>query len=209
MFNKLSVRHILLLLISIIVSAIPFAFYSSAVYGTSVDRISLCNLEGYPGDTIEAKITLVGTDASTRSGFWDKYYRAIDGDNGRMDIRSWISFNPSEYTVTQGESKIFTVIVKIPERALAGLWGAASAEAGLTNHSGERRTYIIFKDAFEGGNLYSGMLIPVSVQVLGKANPLGAAFNILRENALVSGLVAVIIILLAIILTRLRSRKKA
>jgi hypothetical protein len=184
-----------------------FFFHSLAALGTSVDRISICNLEGYPGDTVQAKITLMGTDAAYRSGFWDKYYKKTDGDTERMDIRSWITFDPQEYTITQDESKIFIIKVKIPDNASPGLWGAATAEAGLTGHSDERRTYILFKDAFEDGNLYSGMLIPVSVQVLGRANPLAGVFNVLRENALVSVLAAIIALLIVILLTRKRYRK--
>ena len=202
MFNRFLMKFVPVLLIAVL-----FFAYSLPVSGTSIDRISLCNLEGYPGDTVQAKITLVGTDADSRSGFWDKYYKATDGDNDRMDIRSWISFDPLEYTITKDQKKAFTVKVKIPHNASPGLWGATTSEAGLTNHSDERRTYILFKDAFEGGNLYSGMLIPVSVQVLGRPNPFVVAIDILHENALVSVLAAVIVVLLIILLTRKRSRK--
>ncbi|KKT26160.1 MAG: hypothetical protein UW12_C0040G0001, partial [Parcubacteria group bacterium GW2011_GWF1_43_9] len=35
---------------------------------TSVDRMAITNLEGFPGKTIEQEITLEGTDPGERSG---------------------------------------------------------------------------------------------------------------------------------------------
>ncbi|HUS04266.1 MAG TPA: hypothetical protein VMY79_01880 [Dehalococcoidia bacterium] len=177
---------------------------ASAVWATSVDRLALCNLEGYPGETIEAQITLEGTDAEERSGYWYTHYKEVEGDDDRMDITSWITFEPEEYTIKQGEIKVFTVKVKISADAEPGLWGATSEEAGEAGHSDERRTYIIFKDAITGGNVYSGLLIPVSVKLLGNPRPLAPVIKFVRENMMVTALVVVIIILLAVLLPRRR-----
>ena len=75
----------------------------SAALATSVDRTALCNLEGFPGETIEQEITLEGTGPEERSGFWHTYYKETEGDDDRMDITSWITFEPEDYTIKQGE----------------------------------------------------------------------------------------------------------
>lgn len=178
-----------------------------AALATSVDCMSLANLEGNPGETIEAQITLEGTDAKERSGYWYAYYKEVEGDDERMDITFWITIEPEEYTITQGESIVFTVRVKIPGDAEPGLWGATSEEAGQPGHSAERRTYIIFKDVITGGNVYSGLLIPVSVQVLGEPNPLAPLVNFIRDNIIVVVLGVIVIILLAMLIIRMRARK--
>jgi hypothetical protein len=175
--------------------------------------MSLCNLEGFPGETIEAKITLEGTDPEERSGFWSIYYKKVDGDDGRMDITSWITIEPKDFTIKQEETKVFTIKVKIPKDAKPGLWGATSEEAGKEGHSEERRTYIIFKDANSGGNVYSGLLIPVSVKVLAKKilaspNPLVPVINFVKQNILTIVLSIVIIVLLAMLLLRRRKESK-
>jgi hypothetical protein len=121
-----------------------------------------------------------------------------------MDITSWVTIEPGEYTITEGEIRAFTVRIRIPEDARPGLYGAATGEAGLTGHSAERRTYIIFKDTAPGGTVYSGLLIPVSVKVLGKENPLvafgKAVATLVRENLLVTALIIVIAVILAVLL---------
>ena len=196
----------------------------SAALATAVDRMSLCNLEGHPGETIEAQITLEGTDAGERSGYWYKHYKEVEGDDERKDITSWITVEPEEYTISQGESITFTVRFKIPDNAEPGLWGATSEEAGQPGHSAERRTYIIFKDTITGGNVYSGLLIPISVKVLGEPSqqtprgppgppapaveqsPWAPAVNLITENIIVIVLAVIIIILLAVIFTRMRTR---
>ena len=185
-----------------------FAFAGSVALATSVDRMSVTNLEGYPGKTIEQEITLEGTDPGERSGFWYAHYKKIDGDNDRMDITSWITIEPKDYTIKQGESKVFIVKVKIPRNASPGLWGATSEEAGKEGHSGERRTYIIFKDAITGGNVYSGLLIPISVKVLESPNPLAPVLNFVKQNIMTIALIIVIIVLLAVILLKRRKEKK-
>jgi len=95
----------------------------SAALATAVDRMALPNLEGYPGETVEAQITLDGTEAEERSGYWDTFYNKVEGDTDRMDITSWITIEPEEYSIVQGQSITFTVRVKIPDGAAPGLWG--------------------------------------------------------------------------------------
>jgi hypothetical protein len=176
----------------------------SAALATAVDRMWL-NLEGFPGKTIEQEITLEGTGPEERSGFWYMHYKEVEGDDDRMDITSWLTIEPKDYTIKQGEIKAFTVKVKIPKDAGPGLWGATSEEAGKEGHSGERRSYIIFKDAITGGNVYSGLLLPISVKVLKSPNPLAPMINFVKQNIMIIVLSIVIIVLLAVILLR---RKK-
>ena len=169
----------------------------STALATSVDRMSLTNLEGYAGKTIKAEITLEGTDLEERSGFWYTNYKEVEGADNRMDITSWITIEPKDYTIKQGETKVFTVEVKIPRDAELGLWGATSEEAAKEGHSGERRTYIVFKDTPAGGNVYSGLLIPISVKVLPSPNPLAPVINFVQQNIITILLSVVIIVLLA------------
>lgn len=178
---------------------------SSTALATSVDRMSLVNLDGYPGKTTKAEITLEGTDLGERSGFWYTHYKEVDGDDNKMDITSWITIEPKDYSIKQGETKVFTVNIKIPGDAELGLWGATSEEAAKEGHSGERRTYIVFKDTPAGGNVYSGLLIPISVKVLPSPNPLAPVINFVIQNIITIVLSIVIIILLAMPLLR---RKK-
>lgn len=188
----------------------------SVALATAVDRMALPNLEGHPGETIEAQITLEGTDAEERSGYWYTHYKEVEGDDERMDITSWITIEPEEYILTQGESIVFTVRVKIPADAEPGLWGATSEEAGQPGHAAERRTYIIFKDTITGGNVYSGLLIPISVKVLGESSPPAEAGeqgtaepagNFFMDNIIVIVLGVIIIILLALVLMRMKARR--
>jgi hypothetical protein len=174
--------------------------------------MSLTNLEGAPGETIEVAISLEGTLAEERSGWWETFYKEVDGDDGKMDITAWIAIEPGDYTITEGETKAFAVRIRIPEDARPGLYGAATEEAGLTGHSAERRTYIIFRDTATGGTVYSGLLIPVSVKVLGKENPLVAfgktISTLVKENLLVTALIIVIAVILVVLLPR-RGRRDA
>jgi len=180
----------------------------SIALATSVDRMSLTNLDGYAGKTIKAEITLKGTDPGERSGFWYTHYKKTEGDNDRMDITSWITIEPKDYTIKEGENKVFTVKVKIPGNAESGLWGATSEEAAKEGHSGERRTYIIFKDAIGEGNVYSGLLIPISVNVLKSPNPLAPVINFIEQNIMTIALSIVIIVLLVIILLKKRKTSR-
>ena len=173
----------------------------SAALATSVDRMSL-KLDGYPGKTIEQEITLEGTDQGERLGFWYTHYKKVEGDDSKMDITSWITIEPKDYTIKEGEIKVFTVKVKIPGNAEPGLWGATSEEAGKEGHSGERRTYVVFKDAPADGNVYSGLLIPISVKVLPSPNPLAPVINFVAQNIITIALSIVIIVLLAMLLLK-------
>jgi len=184
---------------------ILFVSAGSVALATAVDRMWL-NLEGFPGKTIEQEITLEGTELEERSGFWYTHYKEVEGDDSRMDITPWITIEPKDYTIKQGEIKAFTVKVKIPKDAGQGLWGATSEEAGKEGHSGERRTYIIFKDAITGGNVYSGLLIPISVKVLESPNPLAPVLNFVKQNIMTIALSIVIIVLLVALLVKRRKQ---
>jgi len=201
MYYKSTLLVVFLLGLSFILGSLALA--------TSVSRMSLVNLEGFPGKTIEQEITLEGTDPEERSGFWYTNYKKMEGDNDRMDITSWITIEPKDYTIKQGETRVFTVKVKIPGNAGLGLWGATSEEAAKEGHSGERRTYIVFKDAIGEGNVYSGLLLPISVKVLKSPNPLAPALNFVKQNIVAIALSIVIIVLLAVILLKRRKEKKA
>lgn len=181
---------------------------SSTALATSVDRMSLTNLEGYPGKTIKVEITLEGTDIGERLGFWYAYYKKMDGDDGKMNITSWITIEPKDYAIKQGEIKVFTVKVRIPRNTEPGLWGATSEEAGKEGHSGERRTYIVFKDALAEGNVYSGLLIPISLKVLPSQNPLAPVINFVVQNIIAIALSIIIIVLLAMLLLKKRKQVK-
>src|SRR3990167_112737 len=94
---------------------------SSVALATSVSKMSLTNLVGYPGKTVKTEITLEGTDLEERSGFWYAHYKKIEGDSDRMDITSWVTIEPKDFLIKQGETKTFTVKVKVPRNAEIGL----------------------------------------------------------------------------------------
>ena len=83
----------------------------SFALATSVNKMSLTNLVGYPGKTIKAEIALEGTDLGDRSGFWYTNYKKIEGDNNKMDITSWITVEPKDFTIKQGEIKKYVIFV--------------------------------------------------------------------------------------------------
>lgn len=179
--------------------------FGSVVLATSVDRMALTNLEGYPGETIKAEISLEGTEPEERSGFWYAYYKETAGDSEKMDITSWITFEPENYTIKEGEVKSFVVNVRIPKDAEPGLWGATTEEAGREGYSDERRTYIVFKDALADGNVYSGLLIPISVKVSASPNALVPIINFIRQNILV---IILIVIILGLLVNLFFKKKK-
>jgi hypothetical protein len=180
----------------------------SAVRATSVNRMSLCNIDGSPGKTVWTQITLTGTETGTRTGYWDVIYRKTEGDSEMMDISKWITVEPKNFTISENETKSFNVKIEVPAGTTMGLWGATTNKAGESGHSVERRTYIVFKDTIEGGNIYSGLLIPISVQVVGKANPLSGILSFLKANLLVIVLVAIILILGVTLVTKIRQPKR-
>ncbi len=207
MVKKRCIKLAVILLLAGLLIVLP-----SPVLATSVNRLSLTNLEGHPGETIQEQITLQGTEAE-RSGYWQIYYKLVEGDDARMDITSWVTIEPEEYTIAQGQSITFTVMVKIPGEAAPGLWGATSEEAGMAGQSALRRTYLIFRDTPTGGNVYSGLLIPVSVKVLGEASPsqqpskLAPILSYIQDNIIVVALGVIIIILLIWLLVRTTARR--
>ena len=168
----------------------------SAILATEVDRMSLCDLEGFPGETIDTEITLTGTGQEERSGFWYTHYKEVEGDDDKMDITSWIEIEPKDYILKEEETKVFIIKIKIPEDAGPGLWGATSVEAAKEGHSAERRTYVVFKDAITGGNVYSGLLLPTAINVLPSPDPLVPIINFVKKNIVTIVLSIVIIILL-------------
>ena len=194
---------------ALFVIALVVIFFVShlIVLATAVDRNGFCNLEGSPGQTIKLNITLEGTTPEERTGFWDVFYKKVAGDNERMDISSWITIQPKEYTIKQGETKVFNLEIKIPKNVEPGLWGAISEEACKEGHSNDRRTYLIFKDVITGGHVYSGLLLPISVKVIKSPNLLVRAMNFVKQNLLTLVLAIVVIILLVIILARRPARQ--
>ena len=178
-----------------------------SVLGTSVSRMSICDIEGIPGETIDTEITLEATDPEERSGFWYTYYKETEGDNNRMDITPWIEIEPNDYVLKEGEIKVFNVRINIPEDAEPGLWGATAENAGREGHSAERRSYVVFKDAITGGNVYSGFLITTSVKVLSSPNPFAPIINFVKQNTMTVVLLIVIVVLMAVVL--LKGRKQS
>lgn len=168
----------------------------SIALATEVSRTSLCDIKGYPGETIDTEITLGGIGLEERSGFWYTHYKEVGGDDDKTDITPWITIEPKNYIIKEGESKVFLVKIKIPKDAGPGLWGATSMEAGTEGHSAERRTYIVFKDTITGGNVYSGLLLPVAINVLPSPDPLVPIINFIKKNIITIALSIVIIILL-------------
>lgn len=191
---------LVVLLFSLILT--PF-FFAKA---TSINRNALVNLAAKPGETIKIDLTLEGTSDEDRSGFWYTNYKEIEGDTDKMDITSWITVKPEDFEISQGEIKNFTFSVKVPRNAEPGLWGATSKEAGQEGHASERRTYLVFKDTPAGGNVYSGLLIPVSVKVLESGNLMASATNFIMENIIIIVLSGVIIVL--VIMQILKGKKK-
>ncbi len=181
---------------------------NSIVLATAVDRMAFCDLEGYPGKTIIFKITLEGTDPEEKSGFWYTHYKKVEGDSDRMDITSWVTIEPKDYTIKEGETKVFTVKINIPKDAESGLWGAISKGADKEGHSGERRTYVVFKDALGDGNVYSGLLIPISVNVLPNQDSWAPIINFIKKNIVTIILVLVIIILLIPFLRKKKTKRR-
>lgn len=181
---------------------------SAPVAATAVNRLSLCNNEGYAGDVLTIPITLEGT-SEERIGHWRSFYKNVEGDSAKADIRNWIEITPANYTLKAGEVKEFSVRITLPKDAKPGLYGATSEEAGMEGHSGERRTYIMFEDASAAAGagksaVYSGLMIPVSVTVLAVQNPLTHITRRIEENIHFVALVALVIILIVVLLRRKR-----
>jgi len=181
-----------------------FIFGSTAL-ATSIDQMWL-SLKGYAGETIKNEIKLEGTEPGDRTGFWYTRYKEMEGDSDRMDISSWITIEPKDFTIKQKEVKKFTVTVKVPKDAKPGLYGATIEDSGREGRSGERRTYLVFKDAEGEGNVYSGLLIPTSVTVLAKPGFLGPAVDFIKQNMIIIVLSLVIVVLLVLVLLKKKSK---
>jgi hypothetical protein len=197
MSNKIFFNSVILLFI--------LFFGVRFVSATSVSRLSLVNLEGQAGTTITQEILLEGDSEDERFGFWYNHYKKVEGDSEKMDITSWVTIEPKDYVIKPGETKKFNVIIKIPKNTEPGLWGAVSANAGREGYSDDRRSYIIFKDSLSDGNVYSGLLIPISVQVLESKNSLELLLNLIVQNKWLI-ILTVIILIMAILLFKKRKR---
>ncbi len=200
-------KTLLLIFFSILVTF--FIAQPLVVLATSVDHLNLCNLQGNPGEIVQINITLTGTEIEERTGYWYNFYKKVDGDDNKMDITSWITIQPEQYSLKQGDNKVFTVKVSIPNDAQAGLWGATSVEADQSGHSDQRRTYVVFKDTPTGGNVYSGLLIPVSVNVTENPSLFVQLTKLISENLMITVLLVVILILAFLLFLKSRPRKTA
>lgn len=193
----------------------------ASVSATSVDRLSICNIEGHAGDIVDIPITLKSTSDSQRLGQWSTFYKKVEGksegegesDDEKMDITSWIMITPANYTLKPSETKIFIVRISIPRNAKQGLYGATSEDADMEGHSGERRTYTIFEDADAsaagagGSAVQSGMLIPVSVKVLERESSFDVVKEAVKKNNMLI-LLCVIIILISAFVVIARRKKR-
>ena len=192
--------------IALTILVLIFVVTIASVAATAVNRLSLCNNEGYAGDVLTIPITLEGT-SEERIGHWRSFYKNVEGDSAKADIRNWIEITPANYTLKAGEVKEFSVQITLPKDAKPGLYGATSEGAGMEGHSGERRTYIMFEDASAAAGagksaVYSGLMIPVSVTVLAVQNPLTHITRRIEENIHFVALVAIVIILIVVLLRR-------
>jgi len=214
LYYFLGVKNMRKIIIALIIGLLCIPIASA----TSVDRALFCNIEGYPGIQLEENILLTSTSSADRIGYWGVFYKAVEGDNEKMNITSWIEIEPKDYTLKPGESKSFKLIIRIPENAEPGLYGAISEDANIVGHSGERRTYIRFKDADvaaavkgEGSVAWTAFRIPVSVKVLGEPlqpKPPAPVIKLTQENITAIALIAIIIIMLLIVVMLRRRRRK-
>ncbi len=194
--------------IALTILVLIFVVTIASVAATAVNRLSLCNNEGYAGDVLTIPVTLEGTSVE-RIGHWRTFYKTVEGDSVKADITSWLEVNPVDYTLKAGEEKAFSVRISIPKDAKPGLYGATSEEAGMEGHSGERRTYILFEDASAAAGagdstVYTGLMIPVSVNVLAVQNPFTLITRGIEENKHLVALVAIAFILVVVLLRRKR-----
>jgi hypothetical protein len=180
----------------------------ASVAATTVNRLSICNNEGYAGDVLNIPITLEGTSGE-RIGHWRTLYKTVEGDSATANITNWLEVIPVDYTLKAGEEKEFSIRISLPKDAKPGLYGATSEEAGMEGHSGERRTYVLFEDASAAAGagdstVYTGLMIPVSVNVLAVQNPFTLITMELKENKHLVALVSIAFILVVVLLRRKR-----
>lgn len=185
-----------------------------SVSATSVDKLSICDVEGHAGDVIDIPITLRSTSDSERAGYWSIFCKKVEGesDDRKMDITDWITITPPNYILKSGEVKSFTITISIPDVS-PGLYGATSPDADMEGHSDERRTYIIFEDvdasAADAGasTVKSGMLIPVSVKILEKESLFDAVKEAIERNTTLA-LVGTVMILISVSVLIVRRKKR-
>ena len=194
--------------IALTILVLIFVVTIASVAATAVNRLSLCNNEGYAGDVLAIPVTLEGTSVE-RIGHWRTFYKTVEGDSATANITNWLELIPEIYTLKAGEEKAFSVRISIPKDAKPGLYGATSEEAGMEGHSGERRTYILFEDASAAAGagdstIYTGLMIPVSVNVLAVQNPFTLITRGLKENKHLVALVSIAVILVVVLLRRKR-----
>ncbi len=195
--------------IALTILVLIFVVTIASVAATAVNRLSICNNEGYAGDVLTIPVTLECTSVE-RIGHWRTFYKTVEGDSAKANITSWLEVIPEDYTLKAGEEKEFSVRISIPKDAKPGLYGATSEDAGMEGHSGERRTYILFEDASAAAagagdsTVYTGLLIPASVNVLAVQNPFTLITRELKENNHLVALVAIVIILIVVWLRRKR-----
>jgi len=186
-----------------------------SVSATSVDKLSICNVEGYAGDVIDIPITLMSASDSKRTGNWSMFYKKLEGesDDRKMDITDWITIIPPNYTLKSGEVKSFTITISIPGDVSPGLYGATSPDADIKGHSDERRTYIVFEDADTSATdagasvVKSGMLIPVSVKVLESESLFDVVKEAIEMNITLAMTGTVIILISAFVLIVKRKKR--
>ncbi|KAF5430984.1 hypothetical protein C5S36_11665 [Candidatus Methanophagaceae archaeon] len=189
--------------IALTILVLIFVVTIASVAATAVNRLSICNNEGYAGDVLTIPIMLEGTSGE-RIGHWRTFYKTVEGDSATANITNWLEVIPEDYTLKAGEEKAFSVRISIPKDAKPGLYGATSEYAGMEGHSGERRTYILFEDASAAAGagdstVYTGLMIPVSVNVLAVQNPFTLITRGLKENKHLVALVAIAVILIVVL----------
>ena len=192
--------------IALTILVLIFVVTIASVAATAVNRLSICNNEGYTGDVLTIPVTLECTSGE-RIGHWRTFYKKVEGDSAKANITNWIEVIPEDYTLKAGEEKEFSVRITIPKDAKPGLYGATSEDAGMEWHSGERRTYILFEDASAAAGagdstVYTGLMIPVSVNVLAVQNPFTLITRELKENKHLVALMAIAFILIVVLLRR-------
>lgn len=201
----------------ILILAIVALVFTPVVYATAVSKVTLYGFSGYPGDVIEIPIELTG-DLPERTGYWEAFYTKFEGDEEeKMDITSWITIEPKNYTLKLNETKEFMITITIPKDAEPGLHGVNSTDAPTPGHWYQRRTWIRFKDTDAslvvgagGVAAWTGFRIPVSVQVLEKPSApgaLGPIITAIKENT-TPILLAVILILIGIVVVIMLKRRK-
>ncbi|KAF5437755.1 hypothetical protein C5S35_02450, partial [Candidatus Methanophagaceae archaeon] len=107
--------------IALTILVLIFVVTIASVAATTVNRLSICNNEGYAGDVLNIPITLEGTSGE-RIGHWRTLYKTVEGDSATANITNWIELNPENYTLKAGEEKEFSIRISLPKDAKPGLY---------------------------------------------------------------------------------------